>query len=229
MFDRTSQSKRLVGSGPSKLRQLIEDIAKKEGNKTAFPIMWATVVRDGAIKLDNDQYEILSESDYITLNGSHYSTGDRVLVAEIDNKRGQILILGRPSPIQTVASFYSPGHIEYFDPTGATTATDPGGSASVTVSKSLSSGWLLPASRIRAVGRTVRNGGSGACTVEVVDEQNGVIGSQVLAPDGDFDITIDRDDITDDDLNIVSIRLTYNDAVANTATISRTTMLLGEP
>ncbi len=229
MFDRTSASKKLVGRGPSKFRQLMEEISSNQAIKSPSPLKWATVIRDGAIIIDDDGYEILAESDYVTLNGQHYETGDRVLVLPIINNRGQILVLGRPNPVQKVATFYSPGIIEYFDPTGTTTTTDPGGSSSITVAKSLSSGWLLPASRLRMVGRTTRNGGAGSCTVEVVDESNGVIGSQVMAPDGDFDISIDREDITNDDLNIVSVRFTYDDAVANTATISRTTMLLGEP
>lgn len=230
MFDRTNASRRLTGTGPSKFRQMMQQIADEIASKKMHPLRWATVIGPGAIAIDVDGYSILSESnDYINLTTQHYRTGDRVLVLPIEDERGTIFVFGRPNPVKEVAEFYAPGVIDFYGVSGTTTSIDISEESTVSVSKVLSKGWLLPASRLRVVGRTVRNGGTGKCTVEVVDEQNGVIGSVELDPDGSFDIAIDREDITDDNQNIVSVQMTYDDAAENTATISRTVMLLGEP
>lgn len=228
MFDGIPSRSDPVGNGYSQLRQVFEGIARDMTSRADSPIKMATVIRDGVIVLDSDGYEIYANSgNVVSLAGQHYLAGDRIYAISVS--REQVLVLGRANPIQSPYPSYVTTTI--LDDVGLSTTEDSMGdpSASVTQVFVLSGATLQPSAPIRVRGRVTRLSGTGACAVTLNDEANGQLFSQNLGEGGDFDFGVSWLDIGTDDLNIMTLTLTYDDAQNGSARLHRAAVLIGAP
>ncbi len=229
MNDRRTQ---LVGSGKSKFGQAMSNLIDQALSKKQTPIEYATVTSLTTIRLDKDGYDIHIGEDFFVLQNVVMSPGDRVLVSPINTQRGKIIVLGPWQPSKEMAQFVSLGRIPFTDVSGISTVNDPSGTASVAAQEQFSRGWVYPGTRLRVIGECERTVGVGDCLIEVFDDALGVrtlVASKQFTPDGIFDFSLNWDEITENNLNFIEVKLTYDDAITGNADLKKCVLLAGIP
>lgn len=227
-----SSHHRPVGTGAAKVDQVLRGLAQEQIKKLSTGLLYGTVIDEGSIKLDVDLDSLFAASgDFLVARGTHLAPGDRIVAMPIAGPRGTIFIFGSWSPSRNMSPVLVTQRIEFYGDTGQTTPTGAATGA-VSVHKQFNPDWVLRGSPVRILGRTVRNGGTGAVTINVYDDSLGVrtlVGSQTLVPDGDFEFNLSSENFTRDDYNFVEVEAVYDDATVESATISACVMLVEEP
>ncbi len=224
----TFQSDRPTGRGAQALKQILESLIRKQGNKSYSGLEYATANTQDSITLDRDGFAIYSaEGDFFTLEHVQFEAGDRLVVTTINGPRGAVLVLGRWQKSTLIAARRE-HPIRVVDEVGISTTNPTPDNISEKIQ--LSRGWLFPHSRIRVIGKVDDSQGAGSrITFSVTDATAGSLVSVVLSDGASFDESFAWDDISDDDFNTLEFKIVYDDPTNGTGKLKECVLLIGDP
>lgn len=211
-----------IGTGASAFFNLLyREIDARINTKSLFT-MWATYLGDGRLRLDNMGDELLA-GDWITLEGSYFAAGDRVICIPISSSRGQLLVFGRPQ--------------KYADPAAVSVKTIPIATIQEITDSSgyivhrvfFSRAWVPPGGTLFLEGYLTAIDEDTVVTVS--DEIYGTLATATYHYNqGKFSLPIPLDNMTIDDLNRLTITFYYADfADPANATVELLALIIKDP